>query len=103
MALGITFQEMPERATLKYAQTDTKCCQRYPREHKMKWQRGLFRLWNVLSAFWIVGVGAATWATLPVEPPRTTLPSYSNWGAKVKTSEELPAPPWYVPIEARRE
>jgi hypothetical protein len=31
----------------------------------MRWQRGLFGLWIVLSAFWIAGVGAVTWATFP--------------------------------------
>jgi hypothetical protein len=31
----------------------------------MKCQRGLFGLWIVLSAFWIAGVGAVTWATFP--------------------------------------
>ena len=36
----------------------------------MKWQRGLFRLWLVLSVCWIVAVGAFTWATLPEVPSR---------------------------------
>jgi hypothetical protein len=39
----------------------------------MKWQRGLFRLWAVLSVGWIVAVGTFTWSTLPrdeeVVPP----------------------------------
>jgi hypothetical protein len=33
----------------------------------MRWQRGLLRLWIVLSVFWIAGVGAVTWATFPAE------------------------------------
>ena len=40
----------------------------------MKWQRGLFRLWIVLSAFWIAGVGAVTWATFPEQ-------EYITWHA----------------------
>jgi hypothetical protein len=34
----------------------------------MKWQRGLFRLWLILSVCWLVAVGASTWATLPEVP-----------------------------------
>jgi hypothetical protein len=36
-------------------------------QEQMKWQRGLFRLWLVLSVCWIVAVGAFTWATLPAD------------------------------------
>jgi hypothetical protein len=34
----------------------------------MKWARGLFRLWLVLSVLWIGFVATMTWQTLPTDP-----------------------------------
>jgi hypothetical protein len=31
----------------------------------MKWRRGLFRMWVVLSVCWIVAVGAIAWSGMP--------------------------------------
>lgn len=33
----------------------------------MKWRRGLFRLWIVLSVCWVVAISALTWSTLPTD------------------------------------
>jgi hypothetical protein len=55
----------------------------------MKWQRGLFRLWLVLSVCWIVTVGAFTWSILPADEE---VPG----SAKGDTKDLPPPPPGYV-------
>jgi hypothetical protein len=61
----------------------------------MKWQRGLFRLWIVLSACWIVAVGSFTWSTLPrdeeVVPP----------GYVVDFDKPLPTLPHWDPLDPK--
>jgi len=49
--------------------------------------RGLFRLWLVLSVFWLSGVGLVTWWTFPV----------NDWiYPSGERPERNPPPPGYV-------
>lgn len=65
----------------------------------MRVARGLFRLWIVVSALWIVGVGAtANWGrlfayqpTLTAEQPPGKLQSTAHICTKAKTPEECSA------------
>jgi hypothetical protein len=54
----------------------------------LRFARGLFRLWLVLSVLWIGGVGVVTWRTLP--DPRPPLESF------LEHPERNPPPPGYV-------
>jgi hypothetical protein len=50
----------------------------------LRFTRGLFRLWIVLTVLWVVTVGFVTWVTMP-EDPRT-------WGAIPIDNTDLPNP-----------
>jgi hypothetical protein len=52
----------------------------------MKWQRGLFRLWLVLSVCWVMVIGAFTWSILP---PDEEVPGWAR-----DESKDLPDAPW---------
>jgi hypothetical protein len=80
----------------------------------MKWQRGLFRLWIVLSVCWIVAVGAFTWVMLPAddwvpvsESPTDQAGSQNNNTADDKFEPSKPtfdpSKPFYVPVSETAE
>lgn len=58
--------------------------------------RGLFRLWIVLSAFWIAVVAAFTWKVAPttIETVPSATSTDQNWGEKYKNppSETISVP-----------
>jgi hypothetical protein len=53
-------------------------------EVALRLSRGLFRLWLVLSAFWIAGTVAHTWQTIPttIETAASNNNTGAGWSAK---------------------
>jgi hypothetical protein len=53
----------------------------------LRFARGLFRLWLVLSVLWIGGVGVVTWRTFPVIPEWGVLPSICEIPANERSQD----------------
>lgn len=51
----------------------------------MKWRRGLFRVWVLLSVCWVLTIGALIWLMLP--PPATMWVLHPSCGDTMKPSE----------------
>jgi hypothetical protein len=61
--------------------------------------RGLFRMWLVLSALWIGGVGIHAWRTLAHVEPVTILQAYAIWkncSGEPSRDNELEVAPWLI-------